>query len=83
MDPKSDEGIFLGYSTNNRAYRVFNSRTKVMMESIIVVFYDSIIVKGTNVDEDVRTSSQQMDASENVEDIESNIEPTRTESDNP
>ncbi|MCI00728.1 copia protein, partial [Trifolium medium] len=28
MDPKSDEGRFLGYSTNSRAYRVFNSRTK-------------------------------------------------------
>ena len=28
MDPKSDEGIFLGYSTNRRDYRVFNSRTK-------------------------------------------------------
>ena len=25
MDPKSDEEIFLGYFTNNRAYRVFNS----------------------------------------------------------
>lgn len=37
MDPKSDNGIFLGYSTNNRAYRVFNSRTKVVMESIKVV----------------------------------------------
>jgi hypothetical protein len=37
MDPKSDEGIFLGYSTNRRAYRVFNSRTKVVMESISVV----------------------------------------------
>ena len=24
LDPKSDEGIFLGYSTNSRAYRVFN-----------------------------------------------------------
>ena len=28
MDPKSDEGIFLSYSTNSIAYRVFNSRTK-------------------------------------------------------
>ena len=37
MDPKSDEGIFLGYSTNSRAYRVFNSRTNVLMESINVV----------------------------------------------
>jgi hypothetical protein len=26
FDPKSDEGIFLGYSTNSRAYRVFNKR---------------------------------------------------------
>lgn len=58
MDPKSDEGIFLGYSTNSRTYRVFNSRTKVMMESIKVVVNDSIIEKGTNVDEDVGTSSQ-------------------------
>jgi len=27
MDPKGDEGIFLGYSTNSKAYRVYNSRT--------------------------------------------------------
>jgi len=40
MDPKSDEGIFLGYSTNSRAYRVFNSRTKAVMESINVVIDD-------------------------------------------
>jgi len=24
FDAKSDEGIFLGYSTNSRAYRVYN-----------------------------------------------------------
>jgi len=35
MDPKSDEGIFLGYSTNNRAYRVFNSKTEIVIESIL------------------------------------------------
>ena len=40
MDPKSDKGIFLGYSINRRAYRVFNSRTKVMMESINVIIDD-------------------------------------------
>ncbi|MCH87109.1 gag-pol polyprotein, partial [Trifolium medium] len=37
MDPKSEEGIILGYSTNSRAYRVYNSRTKVIMESINVI----------------------------------------------
>ncbi|CAJ2662295.1 unnamed protein product [Trifolium pratense] len=41
LDPKSDEAIFLGYSTNSRAYRVFNSRTRTMMESINVVVDDS------------------------------------------
>ena len=49
MDPKSDEGIFLGYSTNSRSFRVFNSRTKVMMESINVTIDD----RGWNVEEDV------------------------------
>ena len=54
MDPKSDEGIFLGYSTTSKAYRVFNSRTKVMMESINVVVDD--IGKEEDVADDVGTS---------------------------
>lgn len=62
MDPKSNEGIFLSYSTNSRAYMVFKSRTKVMMESINVMVDGSIIEKGNDVDEDVGTSSQQTDA---------------------
>jgi len=40
FDSKSDEGIFLGYSTNSRAYRVFNKRTETVMESINVVIDD-------------------------------------------
>jgi hypothetical protein len=40
FDSKSDEGIFLGYSTNSRAYRVFNKRTEIVMESINVVIDD-------------------------------------------
>jgi len=40
MDPKSDEGIFLGYFTNSRAYGLFNSKTKAVMESINVVIND-------------------------------------------
>nr|GFC10216.1 integrase, catalytic region, zinc finger, CCHC-type, peptidase aspartic, catalytic [Tanacetum cinerariifolium] len=35
---KGDECIFLGYSTQSRAYRVFNKRTRVIMESIHVNF---------------------------------------------
>lgn len=50
--------ISLSYSTNTITYRVFHSRTKGMMEAINVMFDDSIIVKRTDDDEDVGTSSQ-------------------------
>ena len=42
FDAKSDEGIFLGYSTSSRAYRVYNKRTKTVMESINVEIDDAI-----------------------------------------
>nr|GFB57278.1 Gag-Pol polyprotein [Tanacetum cinerariifolium] len=38
MKEKGNECIFVGYSTQSRAYRVFNKRTKVIMESIHVNF---------------------------------------------
>nr|GFB02971.1 integrase, catalytic region, zinc finger, CCHC-type, peptidase aspartic, catalytic [Tanacetum cinerariifolium] len=38
MKEKGDECIFVGYSTQSRAYRVFNMRTRVIMESIHVNF---------------------------------------------
>jgi hypothetical protein len=42
FDPKNDESIFLGYSTNSRAYRVYNTITKTVIESINVVIDDDI-----------------------------------------
>nr|GFC27681.1 hypothetical protein [Tanacetum cinerariifolium] len=38
MKEKGDECIFMGYSTQSRAYRVFNKRTRVIIESIHVNF---------------------------------------------
>nr|GFC84576.1 integrase, catalytic region, zinc finger, CCHC-type, peptidase aspartic, catalytic [Tanacetum cinerariifolium] len=38
MQEKGDECIFVGYSNQSRAYRVFNKRTRVIMESIHVNF---------------------------------------------
>nr|GFA07842.1 hypothetical protein [Tanacetum cinerariifolium] len=38
MKEKGDECIFVGYSTQSRAYRVFNKRTRLIMESIHVNF---------------------------------------------
>lgn len=34
---KSDEGIFLVYSSNRRCFRVFNKCTKTVLESINLV----------------------------------------------
>nr|GEW20991.1 retrovirus-related Pol polyprotein from transposon TNT 1-94 [Tanacetum cinerariifolium] len=38
MKEKGDECIFVGYSNQSRAYRGFNKRTRVIMESIHVNF---------------------------------------------
>ena len=55
FDAKSDEGIFLGYSTNSRAYRVYNKCTKTVMESINVVIDNNISEK--DIDDDGNESN--------------------------
>lgn len=40
LDDKAEEGIFLGYSTNSRAYRVFLKESQTIIESINVRFQD-------------------------------------------
>lgn len=52
FDKKSDEGIFLGYSSNKKAYRVHNKRTLVVEESIHVSFDESNIHNERNGDEE-------------------------------
>ena len=41
FDPKSNVGIFLGYSNSSKAYRVYNKRTLVVEESMHVTFDES------------------------------------------
>ncbi|GKA57353.1 putative ribonuclease H-like domain-containing protein [Tanacetum coccineum] len=38
FDGKADEGFFVGYSTNSKAFRVFNSRTRIVEENLHVKF---------------------------------------------
>ena len=52
FDPKSDEGIFLGYSRTSKAFRVFNKRTLVVEESIHVVFDESRSQNNHPIEED-------------------------------
>ncbi|MCI38002.1 gag-pol polyprotein [Trifolium medium] len=72
MDPKSDEGIFLGYSMNSRAYRVFNTRTKTMMESINVVIDDGPGEIVQDEEPDVETSDTHNDIPEEEKEFDSN-----------
>ncbi|XP_059635284.1 uncharacterized protein LOC132277441, partial [Cornus florida] len=64
FEPKSDEGIFLGYSSRSKAFRVFNKRTRVVVESIHVVFDESPLSP-------IRCS---LDENEDVVEIEKNVE---------
>ena len=41
FDLKSDEAVFLGYSSSIKAYRVYNKRTLVVEESILVNFNEN------------------------------------------
>ncbi|GJX35423.1 putative ribonuclease H-like domain-containing protein [Tanacetum coccineum] len=38
FDGKADEGFFIGYSINSKAFRVFNSRTRIVEENLHVKF---------------------------------------------
>nr|GEY12428.1 retrovirus-related Pol polyprotein from transposon TNT 1-94 [Tanacetum cinerariifolium] len=41
FDPKSYEGVFLGYSQNSKAYIVLNKHTKKVKESLNVTFHEN------------------------------------------
>nr|GEX79691.1 uncharacterized mitochondrial protein AtMg00810-like [Tanacetum cinerariifolium] len=41
FDGKSDEGFFVGYSLNSKAFRVFNSRTRIVDENFHVRFNEN------------------------------------------
>nr|GEU43342.1 putative ribonuclease H-like domain-containing protein [Tanacetum cinerariifolium] len=64
MKENGDECIFVGYSTQSRAYRVFNKRTRVIMESIHVNFDELPLMasdqnrKVTQIDRTVTTLNE-------------------------
>ncbi|GJS67940.1 putative ribonuclease H-like domain-containing protein [Tanacetum coccineum] len=42
FDGKANEGFFVGYSLNSKAFRVFNSRTRIVEENLHIKFSESI-----------------------------------------
>jgi hypothetical protein len=53
FESKSDEGIFVGYSTESHTYRVFNTNTKVVEEAVDVTFDESNGSQGGQVANDI------------------------------
>nr|GEV30327.1 copia protein [Tanacetum cinerariifolium] len=41
FDGKADEGFFIGYSLNSKAFRVFNSRTRIVEENLHIRFSEN------------------------------------------
>ncbi|GJS70269.1 putative ribonuclease H-like domain-containing protein [Tanacetum coccineum] len=41
FDGKADEGFFVGYSVNNKAFRVFNSRTRIVEKTLQITFLEN------------------------------------------
>nr|GEV52121.1 hypothetical protein [Tanacetum cinerariifolium] len=41
FDRKADEGFFVGYSTHSKAFRVFNTRTKIVEENLHITFLEN------------------------------------------
>ncbi|GJU55560.1 putative ribonuclease H-like domain-containing protein [Tanacetum coccineum] len=41
FDDKADEGFFVGYSINSKAFRVFNNRTRIVEENLHVQFNEN------------------------------------------
>ena len=74
LDPKSDEGIFLGYSRNSRAFRVFNKWTRTMMESINVVVDDENSEQLNDEEDILPTPNVRQDVTDNVCNIDSDGE---------
>nr|GEW85214.1 hypothetical protein [Tanacetum cinerariifolium] len=52
FDGKVDEGLFVGYSFNSKAFRVFNNRTRIVKENL------HISDNGKKADEDSRKESE-------------------------
>ena len=62
VDPRSDEGMFLGYSLKSKAYRNFSYRTKTIVECVNV-----------RIDEKFGTKEKIIDYNSDEEDDNSRI----------
>ncbi|GJW12184.1 retrovirus-related pol polyprotein from transposon TNT 1-94 [Tanacetum coccineum] len=87
MKEKGDACIFVGYSTQSKAYRVFNKRTRIIVETIHVNFDELPQMASDHVSSDPVTTSQAptqvptVTATENIIQAETNNENAQVDDD--
>ncbi|KAH9778649.1 hypothetical protein KPL71_007414 [Citrus sinensis] len=76
FDPKSDVGIFLGYSNSSKAYKVYNKRTLVVEESMHVTFDETnpSFTEKVVVDDNAEEEQQEGTSNDNQEDAPHGIQ---------
>ena len=64
FDPKSDSGVFLGYSSISKAYRVYNKRIYIVEETIHISFKEKKKDMDQNI-HDIEEDLQNLSLNEN------------------
>ena len=88
FDSRADEGIFLGYATNNKGYIFFNKRLHKLVDCIDFRIHEEELIKyqqriNTNLDEKdhENNENEEQQISESQEDNESSGEETPRQED--
>ncbi|KAJ9544645.1 hypothetical protein OSB04_024352 [Centaurea solstitialis] len=58
FDKKADEGYFLGYLLTSKTFRVYNKRTKMVMETVYVTFDETVSMASEHSISELRIHSQ-------------------------
>ncbi|KAJ9557345.1 hypothetical protein OSB04_011959 [Centaurea solstitialis] len=58
FDKKADEGYFLGYSLTSKTFRVYNKRTKMVMETVYVTFDENVSMTSEHSSSELGIHSQ-------------------------
>ncbi|KAJ9544671.1 hypothetical protein OSB04_024378 [Centaurea solstitialis] len=58
FDKKADEGYFLGYSLTSKTFRVYNKRTKMVMETVYVTFDETVSMTSEHSSSELGIHSQ-------------------------
>lgn len=79
FDARSDEGMFIGYSGSSSSFRVHNTKSLMIMESVNVVFDDSAVVQWEEEEEganEQRVTSKQTSTKDEMSTETEGVPPT-------